>query len=355
VAINYASTSTCGTASTPGAFLSSPNAVTIDLDGNVWIANGQATNGNLVELSPSGVAKVCTTPGAGAIASNGAVFIDSTGKVWTALAGASSIYRFTPVDQSTLTFNATGPILTISGDGSGNVYFTTATGLYEIAGGANVTSSSTPTLISTGVVNATSLMPDVNGFLWASSGTGLLGQITPGTLATTTVTTYNTPTATQGIAVTGANNVFVSSVTPGNSISYFAPQGSPATYTLQGGYPTAASLGGINQPAGIAVDGASNVWSANSVANSNGLFGISEISLAGAPISPDTAAGGFQKSSSFLNASSSLIVDQSGNVWVVGGSAANNFVTEFVGAGVPIFEPYAEGLATSPIRFQAKP
>ena len=49
-------------------------------------------------------------------------------------------------------------------------------------------------------------------------------------------------------------------------------------------------------------------------------------------------------------------VDQSGNVWVAGdGTSTNpsNFVTEIVGGGVPIYQPYAVGLTNG--RFQAIP
>jgi hypothetical protein len=356
VAISYSSTNTCGTGN--GGLFSAPNALAIDLNGDVWIGNGQTNNGNAVEISSSGTAATCNSFGSGATTAPSAVFIDSAQNVWSALSGSSTLTRFNPSDSSSLPFSAAGPVLAIAGDGSGNIFFSVATAVYEIAGGATAPTATTPTLVTSVATNATSLMPDKTGALWASSGTTALQQIVG-----TTVTPYTAAANTQGLVVTGANTVFVSSVTPGNSISYFANVDSSG-YLLQSNWPAVSPLGGINQPTAITVDGAANVWSANLLPNTNPafandptapptLFGISEISLAGNPLSPDTASGGFQKSASYLNASSSIIVDQSGNVWVASGAAGNNFITEIVGAGVPIYQPYAVGLKNG--RFQSQP
>jgi len=358
VAISYSSTNTCGTGN--GGLFSAPNALAIDLDGDVWIGNGQSNNGNAVEITSSGIAATCNSFGAGATTAPSAVFIDSAQNVWSALSGSLTLTRFNPNNSSFLTFSAAGPVLAIAGDGSGNIFFSVATAVYEIAGGATAPTATTPTLVTSVATNVTSLMPDKTGALWASSGTTAFQQIVG-----TTVTPYTTGTNTQGVVVTGGNTVFVSSVTPGNAISYFANVDSSG-YLMQSNWPAVSPLGGINQPTAITVDGAANVWSANLLPNTNPafandptapptLFGISEISVAGNPLSPDTASGGFQKSASYLNASSSIIVDQSGNVWVAGGAAGNHFITEIVGAGVPIFQPYAVGLTNGGARFQGKP
>ena len=356
VAISYSSTNTCGTGN--GGIFSAPSSLAIDLDGDVWIGNGQTGNGNVVEMTGSGIGATCNSFGAGATAAPSSVFIDSAQNVWSALSGSLTLTRFNPNNSSTLTFNAAGPVLAIAGDGSGNIYFSDATAVFEIAGGATAASATTPTLVTSMVTNATSLMPDKTGALWASSGTTALQQIVG-----STVTPYTATANTQSLVVTAGNNVFVSSVTPGNAISYFANVDSSG-YMLQSNWPAVSPLGGINQPTAITIDGANNVWSANLLPNTNPafandptapptLFGISEISAAGNPISPDTASGAFQKPASFLNASSSIIVDQSGNVWIAGGAGSNNFITEIVGAGVPIYQPYALGLSNG--RFQIQP
>ena len=155
-------------------------------------------------------------------------------------------------------------------------------------------------------------------------------------------TTYSAPIGNSyGIAVDRNSDVFISTST--NVIAQLARSGS--TWSPAGGsWPYTATTAGINGPTGIAVDGSKNTWIPN-----NGSLSLSEISFFGPlPLSPST---GFQKSSSYLNASNSLAVDQAGNVWVAG--TGNNFITEIVGGAVPIYQPYAVGIANG--RFQAIP
>lgn len=345
LAISYSATGTCG--ANNGAFISAPSALAVDLFGDIWIGNGQLGSGNLSEMTAGGVADSCVSNGTGPTVAQSAVFIDSLGNIWSALSGSTSLVQYNPNTSATVAYTAAAPVLAIAGDGSGNIYFSTASSLYEITNGASAASATTPTLV-TALANAISLMPDTAGGIWATLGSGSFAHVVGGT-----PTLYTADADTSGLAVTNSSNIFLSSVTSANEISYFANLHDGNGYVLQSGWPTTSSLGGINQPVAIALDGAKNIWSANNVANSNGLFGISEVSFDGAPLSPDTASGGFQKSSSYLNASSSIIVDQSGNVWVAGGAATNTFITEFVGAGVPIYQPYAEGLKNG--RFQLNP
>jgi hypothetical protein len=293
------------------------------------------------------------------------VFIDNafsgaaSGNVWSALSGSSTITRYSVVNEVSLAFTAPGPVLAIAGDGPGDIFFTVPNGLYEIpAAAAAATTTSAPVLVSTVVTNANSLMPDTAGNLWASTGTSsTFQQIFGGT-----VTPFTATANTQGITVNSVNSVYVSSITPGNSISYFPDVA--GSLSPQSSWTATAPLGGLNQPTAIAVDGASNVWSANRIANPNPAvnfdptapptqFGVTEINISGNPVSPDTASGSFQKSASYLNGSSSIIVDQSGNIWVAGAAPSNNFITEIVGIGAPIFQPYSLGLIKG--RFQAAP
>ena len=342
-AINYAASGSCGTSG--NAFVSAPSALAIDLFGNIWIGNGQLNGGNLTEMSAFGTPETCISTASGATAAPSAVFVDSTGDIWSALTGSTNLLRYDPNTSGSLTFTAPAPVLAITGDGSGNLYFSTASSLYEIAAAASATSAIAPTLVTT-LPNAVSLMPDKTGGVWATLGTSSIAHIVGGVSSI-----FSTNAETSGLAVTNTGNVFVSSIGSDSEISYFANQGSG--FSLQNGWPTQANLAGINQPVAIALDGAGNVWSANNAANANNLFAISEINSAGAALSPDTASGGFQKDTTFLNSSSSIMVDQSGNVWVAGGVAANNFVTELVGAGSPIYQPYSEGLTVG--RFQSAP
>jgi DNA-binding beta-propeller fold protein YncE len=98
------------------------------------------------------------------------------------------------------------------------------------------------------------------------------------------------------------------------------------------------------------VDGRLNVWIPNN-ANGTSTGSVSELGSANTTtgLSPST---GFQKDASFLTSGRALAVDQAGNVWVAGDGT--NFITEIVGAGVPIFQPYALGLKLGG-RFQSIP
>jgi hypothetical protein len=98
----------------------------------------------------------------------------------------------------------------------------------------------------------------------------------------------------------------------------------------------------------LSVDGRANAWIPNSGAPS-----LSEITEFGTnEASPLTPPTGFQKGVTYLNASQAVAVDWAGNVWVAGGSV-NTFVTEIIGAAVPLYQPYAVGLANG--RFQTIP
>lgn len=87
------------------------------------------------------------------------------------------------------------------------------------------------------------------------------------------------------------------------------------------------SGGGLNAPSALAVDGASDVWIANSGNNSISLF-LND----GSASSPST---GFTDSS--LNNPSGVAVDLDGSVWIA--NQGNNSLTRFLGAAAPVAPP----------------
>jgi Astacin (Peptidase family M12A)/Divergent InlB B-repeat domain len=82
------------------------------------------------------------------------------------------------------------------------------------------------------------------------------------------------------------------------------------------------SSGGIGTPAGIAIDGASQVW----VTNANGSVSVFADSTA--PLSPPT---GFTDAS--LSTPSGIAIDLGGSVWIA--NEGNNSVTRILGAAAP--------------------
>jgi hypothetical protein len=360
IAVNYTSTSTCGTTTGgSGGFISSPIDINIDAADNVWIANSQATTGNLSEISGAGVPTTCVFLGAGG--SKGGATIDSSNNVW--IGSAANLYRYNPSNGNAVTFPTTVSPIGVTADGLGNVYFSAASGLYQIPGAASSVGAVTPLQISTNVgPNPVRLMPDfqqtpsapfvtVQGNIFVTSGTTSISEVSPSTgtgnlngFLTTTITTSGDS---YGISLSHDNRLFVSSIDSG-AIDGFGLTG--GVYTALPGFPyTTPGTIGIATPTSISVDGRLNVWIPNNT-NGTGTGSVSELASQGAAtaLSPST---GFQKDASYLTSGRALAVDQAGNVWVAGDGA--NFITEIVGAGVPLFQPYSVGLKNG--RFQTIP
>ena len=148
-----------------------------------------------------------------------------------------------------------------------------------------------------------------------------------------------------GLTVDAFNVIVASTIDTGvvNSLLF-----NGTNYVTANGWPVTVTTAGIVNPTAITVDGRLNIWIPD---NGNAASGgsVSELNYSGNdPLSPPT---GYQKSSAFLHSGRATAIDQAGNVWVAGDG--NNFITEIVGAAVPIYQPYAAGLANG--RFQQMP
>jgi hypothetical protein len=359
--VRYASTSTCGTTTGgTGSFISSPTDINIDSLDNVWFGNAQ-TGGNLSSISAAGAPNYCVNFDAG-LGSSGGTF-DSYAptannfnpNVWSA--AGTTMYRYNPFTKATLAFPVGVTPLAITADGVGNVYFTAVSGstgsLYVLPNAANATAAVTPSQISNTVGAAPlHLMPDFKsnatlGNIWVSSGSTFVSQVAPsiaaGNMNGFVTTAWPTSGNSNGVSIS-RGGIFISSLDTG-VIDQYIPSGS--TFVSANGFPfTATGSAGITGPTGIAVDGRTNTWIPNS-----GSSSVSEISIFGGTNGAITPSTGYQKDATYLNANRSLAVDQAGNVWIAG--TGNAFITEIVGEGVPIYAPYAVGLANG--RFQTIP
>ena len=364
VAITYSSTGTCGTG---GNFISKPQDLSIDSVGNVWIANGQSTTGNLSAISSAGVPVACTTSGGGAL---GGSVVDAVGNVWTASPATNTITRYTPGTSSSTVFNTSVTPLAIFADGGdsgntiSNIYFTSAatSSLYMIPQGAIAAGTTTPVQISASVgPNPVHVMVGKDQAIWVSSGSNFVSRVVAGAsgdpnyLNGYSTSQFPVDTDSYGISINDFG-IYVSSTNTNSSISVLA--GSGTTYSMLSGFPATAGTSGLSQPTAVALDGRSNVWTANLTPNSgSGLNSLSEISQKGVALFPNgTVSGGLQLDPTYLSAGRSIIIDQSGNVWVANEGPAGtpaNFITEIVGAAVPVYQPYARGLANG--RFQNMP
>jgi hypothetical protein len=365
IGVNYASTGASSNCTT-GNFISSPTDINIDGQDNVWFGNAQA-GGNLSAISAAGAPIFCVNFDPGASATGGTLdAYNPTGTAYTPniwFAGPSTMYRYNPNSKTTLAFPVGVTPLAITADGAGNVYFTAvafgAGSLYQIPGAASASAPVAAVQISSTVgPNPVRLMADntsatpktTPGNIWVSSGSNFISQVSPtastgaGVLNGFATTPYTGAIGNSyGLILDAASDVFISAIDT-NAIFQLARTG-PGTWSPAGGnWPFTATTAGISGPKGIAVDGRANTWIPNS-ANSS----LSEISFFGPnALSPAT---GFQKDPTFLNGNTALAVDQAGNVWVAG--TGNNFITEIVGGAVPLYAPYAVGIAVG--RFQTIP
>ncbi len=369
IAIAYASNSTTGSATcgTPsggtGGFFSGPIDIGIDGQDNVWVANSQ-TGGNLSGIKSNGAPLACVNFGASTTANAGGT-VDSSGNVW--FASGTTMYRYNPNSKATFGFPAGVTPLAITADGLGNVYFSASAGstgsLYQLPGAATASAVVSPVQISNLVgPNPVRLMPDYQGCvgsptcvanpvdIWVSSGANFVSQVGPtSTTGSTVLNGFITNTFpisggnAYGLDVSRGNSVFVSAADTG-AITRLDPSSGTWAPVSSGGWPFTASTAGISSPTAITLDGARNTWIPN-----QGSASVSEISFFGAnPLSPST---GFLRDSTILNSNRASAVDQAGNLWVVG--AGNTFIAEFVGAAVPIYQPYAVGITNG--RFQQIP
>jgi len=126
-----------------------------------------------------------------------------------------------------------------------------------------------------------------------------------------------------------AGNAWVTNDT-GNTVTKLSNTG--AVLSGANGY----TVGGLNGPYAIAIDGAGNAWVPNFQVNT-----VTELSNTGAVLS-----GTGHYTGGGLTEPDGIAIDGSGNVWVA--NFTGNTVTEMVGIGSPVITPIAAGLPVIP-------
>ena len=131
----------------------------------------------------------------------------------------------------------------------------------------------------------------------------------------------DTATAAMNIAHYPANSVSQLFGLQSQSSAAFQPAlaNGPSSWIL----PISYTGGGMNQPAGLAIDAAGDVWAANSNANT-----LTELSPLGVPVNASGFTGGG------LNKPFSVAIDRQGNVWTA--NTSGNSISKFSGAGAPL-------------------
>lgn len=159
-----------------------------------------------------------------------------------------------------------------------------------------------------------------NGFV-ANQSSDTITKVTPDG---SSFTSYVTGNGASGVAVDGADNVWVANYFD-NSVGLLSATGTILSSGTKGG--------GLNHPQGIAIDGAGNAWTTNYRGPTISEFASASASLPGAALSP---AAGFGPDARLLEAFA-VALDASGNVWVT--NFGSNTLTEFIGMATPVRTP----------------
>jgi streptogramin lyase len=136
-----------------------------------------------------------------------------------------------------------------------------------------------------------------------------------------------------GIAIDAQGFVWAADLS-GNSLSKFGPDG----VALSGsGY----TGGGLNSPYAVAVDPNGNIWVSNDVGPASGAS-LSEFGSNGVPI---TSSSGYTGGG--LADPTGIAFDTAGNAWVGNGGASN--LSEFTASGNPVGSGYSGSGASDPL------
>jgi hypothetical protein len=314
-----------------GGGMNGPSSLSIDSQGNVWVANY------------FGIASLFSNTGAPVFASGlsgngllnsygGAVDVNDT--MWVAN------------EQSTSSVNnGLGSVTLLNSAGSSPAQYTSGGLNFPIAvafdtsgvawvvnyGNSHITlmnGSGSPLSGTTGYTAASLEFPAAvatdskcNAFVANQSGNTITRVLADGSAFTDYVVGQG-PTS---VAVDSADNVWSANFYA-NSVGLVSPAG---TVLSGSGY----TGGGMNAPRSIAVDGSGNAWVVSEHGPSLAEFSSASSANYGTLLSPSSGWGADAK----LLEPYSLAIDAAGNIWV--SNYGNNTLTEFIGLAAPVKTP----------------
>ena len=377
---------------------SAPLGIGVDGSGNIWVVNSGSNFGNSVteltkasNFSPSSAINL--SGGSTGFEASKFLAIDGSGNIWiTNGLKSNSVTELTKASGYSAAralnipgFDGTGGLIA---DGAGNIWVPSFYGdaVIELpytaisASNATVASISAAAIVigngSTGFSNPTMAAVDGSGNIWitntsfTNNSCNMCGSITELTKASG----YSAARAINisgwggskvlplGIAIDHAGNVWMTgliqagtpsaayAVTELTKASGYAPQSAINISVL----PTVAGGGpaGLALPTGIAVDGADNIWVADSGLTLSGgapsvaSGGVTELTKASGYSA--TSAKVFSGGTTDLATPIGIAIDGQGNVWVTNGNisltgntlnGSGGSVTELIGVAVPVTPP----------------
>jgi sugar lactone lactonase YvrE len=308
------------------AQFSFPDGVAVDSAGNVYVAD--TSNSTIREITPAGV--VSTLAGSAGVFGSAdgtgiaarftlphGVAVDSAGSVYVADTNNNTIRKITPAGVvSTLAGSGTQG----SADGTGSAaQFSLPEGVaVDSAGNLYVADTSNDTIRKITSAGGVSTLAGLGGF-GSADGTGSVAR-------------FKDP---QGVAVDSGGNVYVAD-SSNHTIRKITPAGIVSTLAGSAGVSGSAegtgSAARFNDPFGVAVDSAGNVYVADT---SN--YTIRKITpagvvstLAGSAGSPGSADG--TGSAARFDLPEGVAVDSAGNVYVA--DSNNSTIRKITSAGV---------------------
>jgi hypothetical protein len=331
-----------------GGGLALPTALGIDSHSNVWVAGQDSP---LSEFGPQGNPISSTGYGYQKIAQVYSLAIDTLGDIWVTNYNGSQGNNSGSVTQFYGADSTSGTTGAIAGDHTSDIsypYAVSANSTGQIFVGSNnlataAVYNTSGTLVDTNLgagsgvlASSEAIAADASGGFWLSDNDSTVAHFS------STGALLGHPSCcaeTYGIATDAAGNLWVADYLGGvDGDGAFAEivtddLGKVST-PIQG-----SSVGGIDHPAFVAVDGAQNVWFTNYYAGSITEIAGSTSNVPGAAISP--TVGAFTKGGYGLDASLrgplGIVPDRSGNLWV--GNEDSSTLVMFFGLAAPTVTP----------------
>jgi hypothetical protein len=314
-----------------GGGMNGPTSVSIDSQGNVWVANyfsvaSLFSNTGVPEISAGLTGNGLLNSYGGAVDVNDTMWVANEQSASSVNSGLGSITLLKSSGSSAAQYTSGGlnfPIA-VAFDTSG-VAWVVDYGNSHItllnADGSAVSGTAGYTAASLQFPSAVATDSKCNAYVANQSSNTITRVLADGS-AFTNFTVGQGPAS---VALDGSDNVWSANFYS-NSVGLVSSAGN----VLSG---TGFTGGGLNAPRGIAVDGAGNAWVVSDHGSSLAEFASASSARPGTLLSPAAGLGADAK----LLEPYSVAIDAAGDIWV--SNYGNNTLTEFIGVAAPVKTP----------------